>query len=170
MLTPYAPPTDIIGRNAPRVLPGYLARIAASVFALWFVAVALRAVLRIWLASTKQPGVAEPISILISSGIWLAILGASTAFFWRLGNHYLHPETHGFGVLDRQSAVRILLRHQDIDLSQVDSTNSLYQGSSLRELLRTYSSMDRDKHPERLASLLLAMRKHVDRASTSKRS
>lgn len=165
MLTPYTPPPDVSAGNAPRVFPGYMARVAAGIFALLFVAVALLTVLRIWIASTKQPGVAEPISILIGSGIWLAIHGASATFFWRLGSHYLYPDTHGFGVLDRQQAVSILRRHQDMDLSQVDSANHLYHGSSLRELLRTYHTMDRDKHPARLAALLLAMRTHVARVS-----
>lgn len=166
MTDPYATPTDISDPNNPRIGPGYASRLAAGVFGLLFAAVAIQTLLRIRLVAMKHPLAENPIGILIGAGIWLAVLAAVVAFMWRLANHYLHPATHGFGVIDRQNAASILHRHRDVDLSQVDHSDAQYHGSSLRDLLQIYTLMDRAKHPERFGLLLLAIRSHSPDCST----
>ena len=99
--------------------------------------------------------------ILLGSLFWLAILTVMINFFWRLGNHYLHPATHGFGLRDQLRAIAILERHKDLDLSTRTEADPMYATLPLRDLLLTYQLMDQGGDPERLKALLFSMRQRV---------
>lgn len=149
-----------------RPLPGFVVRAVAAILVVLFALIVLLAVVRFIPVFRGDENAANPISILLGSGIWLAILMGLIKFLWRVGNHFLSPATHGFGLREQQRAVAILKLHEELDLSALPEADSMYASLSLRELLQTYSLMDIDSNPERLKALLSSIRLHVDPAQS----
>jgi hypothetical protein len=160
MNSPFSPPS-MSSDPGLKPISGYLARMASAIFATLFALLVLRTLLRLRLVVVGHPEAENVIGIVIGAGIWLPGLAAITAYFWRLSNHFLHPSTHGFGVLERQNAREVVCTHSDLDLAAVALPDKTYGGLSLRELLRVYSLMDHAKNPERLTALVATMQSHL---------
>lgn len=159
--SPYAPPAETSAAQGNYV-GGVLARGAAVIVGLVFAALVLQFVLVIFFVVSGLLAPQEVTGPVLGNLIFLAILFALMRYLWRLGTACLHPESHGFIVREREQANAILKRHQfDPQVSAVE-TDDMYDGLTLRELIRTYHGMDREKHPGRVKSLLTAIGSHPD--------
>lgn len=154
--------------EASQPIPGYVSRSASVFFALLFALVALLTLLRLRLVLIGHPEAENVIGIVVGSGIWLAGLAAITAFLWRVSNHFLHPNTHGFGIIHRENAQKIVRKHSDLNLASVSLPDDSYGRLTLRELLQVYSLMDHTKNPERLTALVATMQSHTGTQSGSR--
>lgn len=160
-MTPYAPPSPS-GDETGNRLPGIAAKVGAIIVSLACVLLVLQGILRALPGLRNEEFSESPIGILIGNGFWLLVLGALVAYLWRLGDHLLYPETQGFHVNERLDALSILERHGLSLVCDASVVDEMYASLSLRDLLRTYNAINKQQNPERLNSLLHAMRSHPD--------
>ncbi|GAA5510236.1 hypothetical protein [Novipirellula caenicola] len=159
--SPYLPP-PLPHRPVVHRALGWATRIIAGAFAVLFAGIMVMTAYQLRMMILYGAGVSGPVPLVIATGFQLTILAVIIAMLWRLSNHFLYPNTHGFGICDRQNAAHLLAYHANLDLSQASLPDPLYAPLRLRELLLIYTLMDRQEHPDRLLALLATMKAHPD--------